>query len=189
MTFTIFCNTLSVRVSTANCERFGNTLHGSFPDQWGYHPRDITLLTDEGNGPLPTRRNILHEMYRLVSRARAGDSMFIHCMYSMWWYIYESCNWLVQFQDTGAKSTTRMEMRSMDMMKVGLGCVTKVSFWRAWSHISSRLSRIGCDCWRCRSTLLFYQRRTLTISLGNTWPLGWYCRAKPLTWSISNSYW
>ncbi|OAX36268.1 hypothetical protein K503DRAFT_695443 [Rhizopogon vinicolor AM-OR11-026] len=47
-------------------------------NQWGYHPRDITLLTDEGNNPLPTRSNILYEMHRLVSHARAGDSMFVH---------------------------------------------------------------------------------------------------------------
>ncbi|KAJ8582903.1 hypothetical protein M405DRAFT_823165 [Rhizopogon salebrosus TDB-379] len=47
-------------------------------NQWGYHPRDIMLLTDEGNNPLPTRRNILYEMHRLVSQSRAGDSIFIH---------------------------------------------------------------------------------------------------------------
>ncbi|KAG1723922.1 peptidase C14, caspase domain-containing protein [Suillus paluster] len=47
-------------------------------NQWGYHPWDIVQLTDEGYGPLPTRRNILDEMHRLVFNARAGDSLFFH---------------------------------------------------------------------------------------------------------------
>ncbi|KAG2137979.1 caspase domain-containing protein [Suillus clintonianus] len=47
-------------------------------NQWGYDPRDIVQLTDDGNGPLPTKHNILVEMHRLAFYARAGDSMFFH---------------------------------------------------------------------------------------------------------------
>lgn len=74
---------IGINYKGQRCELRGcnNDIHNILPcliNQWGYHPRDIVQLIDDGYRPPPTRQNILLEMHRLASYSRAGDSMFFY---------------------------------------------------------------------------------------------------------------
>ncbi|KAG1793338.1 peptidase C14, caspase domain-containing protein [Suillus plorans] len=74
---------IGINYKGQRCELRGcnNDIHNILPcliNQWGYDPRDIVQLIDDGYRPPPTRQNILLEMHRLASYSRAGDSMFFY---------------------------------------------------------------------------------------------------------------
>ena len=53
----------------------------SFPERYGYHERNIRMLTDDASDPrsFPTRKNIIRAMEWLVRDAQPNDSLFLHC--------------------------------------------------------------------------------------------------------------
>ncbi|KAG1841180.1 caspase domain-containing protein [Suillus tomentosus] len=74
---------IGINYKGQRCELRGcnNDIHNILPcliNQWGYDPRDIVQLIDDGYRPPPTRQNISLEMHRLASYSMAGDSMFFY---------------------------------------------------------------------------------------------------------------
>ncbi|KAG2134189.1 caspase domain-containing protein [Suillus bovinus] len=74
---------IGINYKGQHCELRGcnNDIHNILPcliNQWGYDPTNIVQLIDDGYNPPPTRANILLEMRRMASYARAGDSMFFY---------------------------------------------------------------------------------------------------------------
>lgn len=58
-------------------------------EYWNFKSQDIMILTDDNKDPkrLPTKANMLDAMKWLVKDAKAHDSLFFHCE----WTIYVLC--------------------------------------------------------------------------------------------------
>ena len=53
-------------------------LYNYIQDYYGFQDEDITVLADDGDHQLPTKRNILKAYNRIVEQSQPGDSIFLH---------------------------------------------------------------------------------------------------------------